>query len=596
MTKCDSLPIQENFIKNKTKLNHKKNFILLSLWIIIGGFLRFHQLTSKSPWTDEFATLVFSLGNNFTSIPLNQIISSETLLQPLQINPSANISDVVNLLLNEDNHPPLYFALLHLWLQLFSASGETVNLWAGRALPVLFGILAIPAFYFVTKSIFRSSLMAHFSALLIAVSPYSIFISQEARHYTCAVLLVILSLSCFLKSAQYLANRKKLPWSLILGWIIINGIGLSVHFFFGLAFLAEIISLGILYLSQLRKDNDKNKSLKHWYSLLWVILGTGTTILTWLIIISQREYGNGMTQWIRQDNSNILGLISPIFQLAAAWVTMICLLPIESPNLAIALLSGLGMIIYLVWYIPIIKWSLFKSWKAEKFSLETRMLVYCFVSLVILYLGITYFGGKDITRGARYSFVYLPVITFLLTIVLSVCWQQKTVNFNADFSLKNFLYMVKNNGKVIVCLVVLMGIFSSVSIAHNLGYRKYYNPTQFLEILQANSKVPSLIVTTQQSLVQTGEMMGLAWELAQNNAITTSSKPDFLLIHQKQENSPETTQKLKSILQEKNQPLDVWTVNFHAKVDLPNCSLEQQSFPGVNGYDYQLYHCQSLLP
>jgi uncharacterized membrane protein len=379
-----------------------------------------------------------------------------------------------------------------------------------------------------------------------------------------------------------------------LAWIIINGIGLSVHFFFGLAFLAQLMSLGILYISQLRKDNYKNKFLKHWCSILWVILGTGTTILAWLIIISQREYGNGMTQWIQQDNSNIVGLISPIFQLAAAWATMLCLLPIESPNLAIAILSGLGMIIYLVWYIPMIKWGLLQGWKMEKFTLETRMLIYCFVSLVILYLGITYLGGKDITRGARYSFVYLPVITFLLTIVFSVCWEQKTVNFNADFSLKNFLYMVKNNGKVIVCLVGLMGIFSSLSIAHNLGYRKYYNPTQFLEILQANSKVPSLIVTTQQSLVQTGEMMGLAWKLGQNNAIATSSKPDFLLIHQKQENSPETTQKLKSILQEKNQPLDVWTVNFHAKVDLPNCSLEQQSFPGVNGYDYQLYHCQSL--
>jgi uncharacterized membrane protein len=128
-----------------------------------------------------------------------------------------------------------------------------------------------------------------------------------------------------------------------------------------------------------------------------------------------------------------------------------------------------------------------------------------------------------------------------------------------------------------------------------LGYRKYYNPTQFLEILQANSKVPSLIVTTQQSLVQTGEMMGLAWQLENNKVIAKNSKPDFLLIHQTQENSLETTQKLKAIIQEKKQPLDVWTVNFHAKVDLPNCVVDPQSLPGVNGYGYQLYHCQSLL-
>jgi uncharacterized membrane protein len=223
------------------------------------------------------------------------------------------------------------------------------------------------------------------------------------------------------------------------------------------------------------------------------------------------------------------------------------------------------------------------------------MLVYCFMSLVILYLGITYFGGKDITRGARYSFVYLPVITFLLTIILSVCWERKEAKFNTDFSLKNILYMVKHNGKVIACVVGLMGILSSLSIAHNLGYRKYYNPTQFLDILQANSNVTSLIATTQQSLVQTGEMMGLAWELEQNNAIAKSSKPDFLLIHQTQENSPETTEKLKAIIQKQKQNVDVWTVNFHAEIDLPNCSVDQQSFPAVNGYDYQLYHCQALL-
>ena len=39
--------------------------VLLLLWIGIGTIVRFAHLTAKPPWTDEFATLVFSLGHSF---------------------------------------------------------------------------------------------------------------------------------------------------------------------------------------------------------------------------------------------------------------------------------------------------------------------------------------------------------------------------------------------------------------------------------------------------------------------------------------------------------------------------------------------------
>ena len=64
------------------QLLYVNNSILLVFWTIIGGILRFTNLGAKSPWTDEFATMVFSLGNDFRSVPLNQLISLDTLLQP----------------------------------------------------------------------------------------------------------------------------------------------------------------------------------------------------------------------------------------------------------------------------------------------------------------------------------------------------------------------------------------------------------------------------------------------------------------------------------------------------------------------------------
>src|SRR6476469_527866 len=48
---------------------------LLLGWIFLGAALRFTHLASKSLWTDEFSTLVFSLGNSFRTVPLDQVIS-----------------------------------------------------------------------------------------------------------------------------------------------------------------------------------------------------------------------------------------------------------------------------------------------------------------------------------------------------------------------------------------------------------------------------------------------------------------------------------------------------------------------------------------
>ena len=106
--------------------------LLIILWMLVGGILRFLQLEAKPPWTDEFATMVFSLGNNFTTVPLNQVISPETLLQPLRLSANAGIGDVAHLILSQDNHPPLYFVLAHLWLKLFHGTGEYLSIWVAR--------------------------------------------------------------------------------------------------------------------------------------------------------------------------------------------------------------------------------------------------------------------------------------------------------------------------------------------------------------------------------------------------------------------------------------------------------------------------------
>ena len=178
------------------QLLYINNWILLVFWIIIGSILRFTNLSAKPPWTDEFATMVFSLGNDFRTVPLNQLISLNTLLQPLQFNTNVSISNIISLLLEEDNHPPLYFVFNHLWINLLFYLGIIKNIDIGimRTLPAFLGVLSIPGIYFLSSISFRSRLAGQISAALMAVSPYGIYLAQEARHYTFAILFVIASL------------------------------------------------------------------------------------------------------------------------------------------------------------------------------------------------------------------------------------------------------------------------------------------------------------------------------------------------------------------------------------------------------------------
>jgi uncharacterized membrane protein len=376
--------------------------VWLFFWILIGTILRFTNLTAKPPWTDEFATMVFSLGNRFEEIPLNQVISAETFLTPLIINSKTTITDVIHLILDKDNHPPLYFVLSHLWIKLFSSQGEYVSLWGTRSLSVLFGILSIPLIYWLGKKTLNSSLIGHFSAAMMAVSPYGIFIAQEARHYTLAILFVIASMGCFIQVFEKLAKQKSLSYQVIFTWIIVNSLGLSVHYFLGLVIIAEALSLIILLILQIRV---KCFFFKSWFPLIWVALGTAASGLTWVYLSLSKGYGNEMIAWIQRHDYPILGMINPPFQLLSAWITMFTLLPVEADNLGIIILSGLGMLIFFLWLIPIFYKAVNLSLKNSKTKFITQALLFLLGSLLTITFTITYGFGIDITRGARYSFL-----------------------------------------------------------------------------------------------------------------------------------------------------------------------------------------------
>lgn len=151
---------------SKGTSNNRLSFILLLLIILTGTLLRLYQLGSNSLWFDEAISVWFaneSLGN---------ILIKQT---------------------SGDVHPPFYYILLSLWINVLGNGEFDI-----RLLSAIFGILSIPLLYLIVKNLF-GNLPALISALILAISPFHIYYSQEARMYSILTFCVLLSIFFMVK-------------------------------------------------------------------------------------------------------------------------------------------------------------------------------------------------------------------------------------------------------------------------------------------------------------------------------------------------------------------------------------------------------------
>ena len=319
----------------------RKNSVWIHLWLIlfwlaVGFALRFTNLESKPPWADEWATLVFSLGHGFRGVPLDQIISLDTLLLPVQLDSTTQAGDVVKRLMQESTHPPLYFILTHQWLKLFSSQSGLVSIAQARSLSALFGVLGIPAIFGCSWLLSRSLVVSQIAAGLMAVSPYGVYLAQETRHYTLVILWVIASLSCSIVTVRHLQRNVPPPNWLMLVWVLVNSIGVATHYFFGLTLVAEtIVLLGFWLPSILSRLGSKSfvdailplPFRRISIAILGTLIGCAGWIFAWRDIPDSQ-----LTDWIHHGNPLGSEFFEPIGRLIAWLTTMVFLLPIEGTS------------------------------------------------------------------------------------------------------------------------------------------------------------------------------------------------------------------------------------------------------------------------
>ncbi|NEQ24187.1 MAG: hypothetical protein F6K28_34710 [Microcoleus sp. SIO2G3] len=278
------------------------------------------------------------------------------------------------------------------------------------------------------------------------------------------------------------------------------------------------------------------------------------------------------------------------------------------------------MIGFFLWVVPILYRGINGLLEQPDTRLATGTLGGFVLGAIALFFGITYFLGTDLTRGARYNFVYFPAVIVLVGAILSLNWTTSdTLDLKQSAATKTplsqnpkptspstpYFSRFRTRGKLAVAIIWIMGLLSGVTVVNNLGYQKYYRPDLLVPMLQKASSAPVLIATTHNTLVQTGEIMGIAWEFQHvDNSQESVLKPQFLLAHQDQEQCVSLQESdcrafttLQQTLSQLPRPLDLWLVNFKASVeqDLSNCFAEEttQYQSSVDGYQTQLFHCLS---
>ena len=547
---------------------------LILLWMVIGTCLRFINLGELPPWTDESATVAFSLGNSFYNVPLDRFIDLQTLLEPLQLNPNAGIGDVTNLLLTESTHPPLYFVLTHLWLKLFPSATGLASIPAARSLSALLGVVSIPAIFYFARLASGSLVVAQIAAAMMAVSPYGIFLATQARHYTLIILLTIASLSCFIVAFRSFDRGKAIPVWLVFVWIGVNCIGVATHYFFVLTLAA----MAIAFIPLFWRNFKRNKTVlsTQWRQLYLVAFGSLVGCLVWLPVLLTIR-GRSPTEWIYQSNAAERWL-EPIGRFLIWLMSMVILLPtsLYDFSLGIVIFFGICSLFFWYWYLPYLFYGLKQQHTDSTSALKTY-----FLATIALFFLFTYLG-MDLTLASRFHFVYFPVVITLIAISLGYFWQDE--EFSQPKPIKYLWSNSIKRSKKIVVVFLSVGLVSGAIALLNLGYLQNHRPDLAISKIVEGTKSQVAIVTTYRHHGQTGRIIGLAWGLKN---LPNIHSPQFFLASDREILSEE--------LSKLDRPLDLWLIN-HDEIELEsqNCFLDSE-YDGMTGqYKYKLYRCQDI--
>ncbi|MGE0200731.1 MAG: hypothetical protein AB7P76_07170 [Candidatus Melainabacteria bacterium] len=232
--------------------------ILLIFIIIIGLFFRVNNLSAKSLWSDEFATIASVNGQSIDPTAFERTGKSLDPQMPepavdyrgkatLPMIPTLDCGPTIRVLRN-NIHPPLFFCMMQPVLR--TVGSNPVSL---RILPIVFATLCLPMIFLLGRGLRvyalddedtlqarqrRGNALGLVTAAIFALSAYQVAHAQDARPYTLTLLIAITSAWWLLRTIHFVATHPsgdpaRSPWYPWVVMSLLSAVGLYSQYFYG---------------------------------------------------------------------------------------------------------------------------------------------------------------------------------------------------------------------------------------------------------------------------------------------------------------------------------------------------------------------------
>jgi len=231
----------------KEKIGRNTLFILLII-LLLALFIRLYSLNVENISSDEGLTIYHS---------------QKSIIHNIQWSLSGD-------------YVPFYHVLLSLWVSIFDVTEFNV-----RILSVFFGVLSVYMIYLVASLLFNKR-VGVYSALILALSSFNIYFSQEARPYPLYLFLALSSIYFYLR---YVKENKFAFW-----YILSTSLLLYTH---GIALLVVVFQ-NIYHFFVIRRN------LKNWVFIQFIVFLIFSPLLYFVV-----------KEALRFSSSNLLWVSTP---------------------------------------------------------------------------------------------------------------------------------------------------------------------------------------------------------------------------------------------------------------------------------------------
>ncbi|WP_392481362.1 glycosyltransferase family 39 protein [Nostoc sp. C110] len=219
-------------------------FLIIFL-LTMGILFRFFNLDTKVYSHDETYTSLRISGYTRTEAQNKlfngSVIGKESFAQFQGVN-KKSLNDTIMTLAKEDSlHPPLYYIIARLWLEVFGNSVTAI-----RSLSALISLLVFPGVYWLCRELFNVPLLVPGVAIaLMAISPIQLVYAQEAQEYILWLVTILLSSASLLRAMRLesqdqdqLTKQRQQPETFTIWSIYAVTLAISLYTFLWSAFVA----------------------------------------------------------------------------------------------------------------------------------------------------------------------------------------------------------------------------------------------------------------------------------------------------------------------------------------------------------------------